>query len=250
MEAPTRSMHRITGRLSQDKGADMTDRERKSMVGAAVLLLGAAAVRFVVATPGPVDPLLGDRPSIADSLLVAGDSALQEKERRSRPFQQGETIDPNVAGDEALDRLPGVGRARALQIVREREENGPFASIDDLARVQGIGPGSVERLRPFLRIDPAVARSSEAAADRGSGSSSGAKAGAGAALGSPGRVNLNRATVEELQAIPGIGPVIARRIVAYRDEHGAFREPRELMEVSGVGEKTFARIAPLVTTGR
>lgn len=214
-----------------------------------MLLLGAAAVRFVVAAPGPADPLLGDRPSIADSLLVAGDSALQEKERRSRPFQPGETIDPNVAADEELDRLPGVGPARALQIVREREENGPFASIDDLARVRGIGPGSVERLRPFVRVDPATARSAPAAGDRPRPPAR-AETGPGVAPGPSGRVNLNRATAEELQTIPGIGPVIAQRIVAYRDSHGGFREPEELMEVPGVGEKTFERIAPLVTTGR
>ena len=221
------------------------------MMGAAVLLLGAAAVRFAVAAPGPADPLLGDRPSIADSLLVAGDSAVQEQERRSRPFESGERIDPNLAGDEELDRLPGVGPARALQIVREREERGPFASIDDLARVRGIGSSSVERMRPFLRIDPAVVRRAQPAAASAVGrSASGAEAGPRAGSGRSDRLDLNRATVEELQAIPGIGPVIAQRIVAYRNENGAFREPGDLMEVAGVGEKTFARIAPLVTVGR
>lgn len=220
------------------------------MMGAAVLLLGAAAVRFVVATPGPVEPLLNGRPSIADSLLVAGDSALLEKERRSRPFQPGETIDPNLAGDEELDRLPGVGPARALRIVQEREENGFFTSVEDLARVSGIGPGSVERLRQFLRVDPALARSAPSGAARGPRPRTVAGVEPGGAPEVAGRLDLNRATAEELQAIPGIGPVIAQRIVAYRNEHGAFREPEELMEVPGVGEKTFARIAPLVTAGR
>lgn len=216
------------------------------MMGAAVLLLGAAVIRFVVAAPGSADPLLGDRPSIADSLLAAGDSAVREKERRSRPLQPGERIDPNVAGDEELDRLPGVGPAKALRIVREREENGPFTSIDDLARVQGVGPGSVERLRPFLRIDPTVARAAGSPAERTTRAPSGARVRAAATR----LIDLNRATAEELQAIPGIGPVIAQRIVAYRDERGPFRRPEQLMEVPGVGEKTFERIAPLVTAGR
>jgi len=43
--------------------------------------------------------------------------------------------------------LPGVGPATASQIIREREANGPFSSIDDLTRVSGIGPGTVEKLR-------------------------------------------------------------------------------------------------------
>lgn len=218
------------------------------MMGAAVLLLGAAVIRFAVAAPGSADPLLGDRPSIADSLLVAGDSAVREKERRSRPFQTGERMDPNVAGDEELDRLPGVGPAKALRIVREREENGPFTSIDDLARVQGVGPGSVERMRPFLRIDPAMARA--APAERTTRTPSGVRGRADVTRPPAVLLDLNRATSEELQAIPGIGPVIAQRIVAYRNEHGPFRRPEQLMEVPGVGEKTFERIAPLVTVGR
>lgn len=241
----------------------MTDRERKSMMWAGALLLGAAAFRFVVVAPAPLDGPLDDRPSIADSLLVAGDAAVEEKERRSRPFEPGETIDPNVAGDEELDRLPGVGPARALQIVRDREENGPFRTADDLARVSGIGPASVERLRPLLRLDPAGIRTAEAgwsgrggrevstAMARGGRSVAPGPARSAAGVGNGGApIDINRASAAELQAIPGIGPVIAQRIVAYRGESGPFRQTDELMRVPGVGEKTFARIAPLVTVGR
>ena len=242
----------------------MTDREKKSMTWAGALLLGAAVFRFLVVAPAPAESPLGDRPSIADSLLGAGDAAVEEKERRSRPFEPGETIDPNVAGDEELDRLPGVGPARALQIVQNREENGPFRTVEDLARVRGIGPASVERLRPFLRLDPAAIRSLEARVGRGRATSAVAAAdvvrreqtsvspGRSARQGSAGGalVDINRATADELQAIPGIGPVIAERIVAYRSENGPFRAVDELMQVAGVGEKTFARIAPLVTVRR
>ncbi len=226
----------------------MTEREKKSMTWAGVLLLGAAAFRFVLIAPAPAEPPLGDRPSIADSLLLAGDAAVEEKERRSRPFDPGETLDPNVAGDEELDRLPGVGPARALQIVQNREENGPFRTVEDLVRVPGIGPATLERLRPFLRLDPAVGRVAEVRTGRGRGPP--AVAGPGGAPGGGGLVDINRATAAELQAIPGIGPVIADRIVAYRGEHGPFRQVDELMQVAGVGEKTLARIAPLVTARR
>ncbi len=242
----------------------MTDREKKSMTWAGALLLGAAVFRFLVVAPAPAQSPLGDRPSIADSLLGAGDAAVEEKERRSRPFEPGETIDPNVAGDEELDRLPGVGPARALQIVQNREDNGPFRTVEDLARVRGIGPASVERLRPFLRLDPAAIRSLEARAGRGRATSAVAAADgvrreqASVSPRSPARqgsaggalVDINRATADELQAIPGIGPVIAARIVAYRSEKGPFRAVDELVQVPGVGEKTLARIGPLVTVRR
>lgn len=217
----------------------MTDRERKSMTRAGLLLAGAALIRLLAAPPSAEAPLAG-RESIADSLVAAGDSAIGDRERRSRPFEAGETIDPNVAGEEDLDRLPGVGAAKAARIVEDREENGPFGNVEDLARVPGIGPGSVERLRPFLRVT-AGARSSVHPSARARASPA-----PGAALaGAP--VNLNRATVSELRQLPGIGPVTADRIVAYREQHGPFRAPEELIEVSGIGARTLERLAPLVT---
>ena len=212
------------------------------MTRAALLLAGAALVRFIVA-PVPAEAPLEGRHSIADSLLAAGDSALEEKERRSRSFELGEKIDPNVAGDVDLDRLPGVGATRALRIVQEREENGPFASVEDLARVPGIGAASIERLKPFVRVDPP---GGIGAVTRVSSSTVAVMAGA-----SPdGLIDLNQASVSKLRELPGIGPVTADRIVAYRDEHGGFQTTEELMEVSGIGTKTFARIAPMVTARR
>lgn len=226
----------------------MTDRERRSMLHAALILGGAALVRFVLFSPGPAEPVLEGRPSIADSLLAAGDSVIESRERRSRPFAEGETIDPNVAEAEELDRLPGVGPSRALRIVREREENGPFVSVEDLARVSGIGPGSVERLRPFLRVEGTRAGAVAAGGGRGVAGRNGAPAvGRGAVSATPRPlVDLNRATAAELRALPGIGPVTARRIVDFRTEHGRFGRPEDLMQVKGVGRKTFERIATLV----
>ena len=53
-------------------------------------------------------------------------------------------------------------------------------------------------------------------------------------------VNINTATVEELTHLPGVGEVLAERIVAYREAHGAFRTAEELLEVDGIGESKFA----------
>ncbi|HDS29198.1 MAG TPA: helix-hairpin-helix domain-containing protein, partial [Candidatus Acetothermia bacterium] len=55
---------------------------------------------------------------------------------------------------------------------------------------------------------------------------------------SVGPVDVNRASVDELVALPGIGPVLAARIVAYREEHGMFRTLDELQKVSGIGRQT------------
>jgi competence protein ComEA len=59
-------------------------------------------------------------------------------------------------------------------------------------------------------------------------------------------VDLNAATPEALDALPGVGPVIAARIVAWRTTHGQFRSVEELGEVSGIGEAILAQLRPLV----
>ncbi|SDF49519.1 competence protein ComEA [Blastococcus aurantiacus] len=70
---------------------------------------------------------------------------------------------------------------------------------------------------------------------------------AGATAGGGGVVDLNSATVQELDALPGIGPVLAQRIVAHRDEQGPFRNVDQLDDVPGIGPTIFAELAELVT---
>ena len=60
------------------------------------------------------------------------------------------------------------------------------------------------------------------------------------------KINLNTATMEQLQELPGVGPVTAQRIVDYR-ENSPFSAPEDLMEVKGIGQKTFAKLKDLVT---
>lgn len=65
--------------------------------------------------------------------------------------------------------------------------------------------------------------------------------------GAPGPVNLNTATAEQLQALPGVGPVLAQRILDYRAQHGGFGSVGELRQVSGIGDAKFAELKDLVT---
>jgi competence protein ComEA len=64
---------------------------------------------------------------------------------------------------------------------------------------------------------------------------------------SPGLLNLNTASVDDLDALPGVGPVLAERIVAWRDAHGPFASVDQLREVSGIGERKFADLRDRVT---
>lgn len=63
------------------------------------------------------------------------------------------------------------------------------------------------------------------------------------------KVNVNTATVEELQQLPRIGPALAQRIVAYREMYGPFQTIENLMEVPGIGEAIFAAIRDYITVG-
>jgi len=60
------------------------------------------------------------------------------------------------------------------------------------------------------------------------------------------KVNLNTATLEELQKLPQVGPKIAQLIIDYRKQNGNFKKIEDIMKVRGIGEKTFARMKDML----
>ena len=60
-------------------------------------------------------------------------------------------------------------------------------------------------------------------------------------------INLNSATSTQLEALPGIGAKTAERIIEYRQKNGGFKKIEDLMNVRGVGEKSFLKLKPLIT---
>ena len=62
-------------------------------------------------------------------------------------------------------------------------------------------------------------------------------------------VNLNTATQAQLEALPGIGPKAAQRIIEYRKQNGSFKKIEDVMNVKGFGEKTFLKLKPMLTVG-
>ena len=87
-----------------------------------------------------------------------------------------------------------------------------------------------------------------AGAGVGVGSGGSASAGAGGGAGAAAQVvDLNTSDAATLETLPGIGPALAERILAWRDEHGGFRSVEDLLEVSGIGEGRFAELQDRVT---
>ncbi|HEU4698307.1 MAG TPA: helix-hairpin-helix domain-containing protein [Gemmatimonadales bacterium] len=151
-----------------------------------------------------------------------------------RPLAEGETIDVDRASARALARLPRVGPALARTIVADREARGPFGSLEGLDRVPGVGPGLLRQLGPHVRFGgteaaPAVPPPS----------------GTTLATTPPGPeapIDLNAASADELDGVPGLGPARARNLVAWRAAHGPFGSVEALAAVPGIGPKLAARI--------
>jgi competence protein ComEA len=76
---------------------------------------------------------------------------------------------------------------------------------------------------------------------------SGQKAAGKAAAAVPAVVNLNTATATQIATLPGIGEKAAQHIIEYREKNGGFKKIEELMNVKGIGEKSFLKLKPLIT---
>lgn len=75
-----------------------------------------------------------------------------------RELLEGETLELNAANAADLTLLPGVGPKLAQRIVAERGRRGGFERVDDLLAVKGVGPATLARLRPWLRVSDRTAR--------------------------------------------------------------------------------------------
>lgn len=64
-----------------------------------------------------------------------------------------------------------------------------------------------------------------------------------------GKINLNTATVSQLEDLPGVGPALAARIVEHRQKNGAFKSVEDLMAIKGIGEKNFSKIQGYLSVG-
>lgn len=220
----------------------LTADEQRALAFIAALLLLSAAVR-VAALPEPLDVPVSAGFD-ADAHLAATERAVTEEERRSRPLAEGEKVDPNTASAVELDRLPGVGPALAERIVEARSE-GRFQWASDLVRVPGVGERTAERLAPFLDLPAAVhGMAGVAPGSRRARLSLASSPERAPGAGAP--VALNSADAGALTALPGVGPVLAARIVAHREREGPFASVDSLLSVPGIGPATLERIRPLV----
>ena len=212
------------------------DRPRLALyvaLGVVVCFLGARYLSAQVtrgdpaAAPGvsatPVERAGGKQPARAATVRVGR--------------ADGGRVTVHVAG---AVRRPGVYRLTAGARVDDalRRAGGPRARAD-LAAVNLAA--KLDDGRQVLVPERAAAPAPVGAAGVG------APGGAGPAAPPAQPVNLNTATLEQLDTLDGVGPGIAQRILDYRQQHGGFRRIEELGEVPGIGAKRLATLTPLVT---
>lgn len=163
--------------------------------------------------------------------------------------EAGDKVNINSADLSTLMSVPGIGEKMAADIIAFREEHGKFKSIDQLkGSIKGIGEKKFDKMSPHLTVEGGMSHGSVDAAESKSESQSSKSGGRSSKKAPPSApVNLNTATAEQLQTIPGIGEKKAEEIIAWRKANGDFKAIEDLRKIKGIGEKKFEKMKPYIT---
>lgn len=200
----------------------------------AVIVIGVAIAGY---------SLLGGLSSDSFSFGVGEDGATVEVEG----LELTDAADAEGASGQVAPTIAvHVSGAVAAPGVYELEEGARVADAVELAG--GILEGAAENALNLARVlndgeQVVVPTAEEHAAQQAAAEASGGAAGVG------GKVNINTASAEQLDTLPGVGESTAQKIIADREANGPFSSPEDLKRVSGIGDKKYAELADLITVG-
>ncbi|MFJ2826748.1 helix-hairpin-helix domain-containing protein [Streptomyces sp. NPDC087263] len=214
--------------------------ERRSVVALSVLLVVAAVFAVQHFWVGRTQSVRA--PEVVRAAAPFGEAAGQAKQQELAPDAAAGSPGPvGAAGTVIVVDVSGKVRSPGLQRLRTGSR------VEDALRAAGgVRPGTnTEGLnRARLLVDGEQVAVGVPALVGGSGTAGSAASVGGAAPAAP--VSLTTATVEQLDGLPGVGPVLAQHIVDYRTQNGGFRSVDELREVNGIGDRRFADLRNLV----
>nr|WP_189918522.1 ComEA family DNA-binding protein [Streptomyces asoensis] len=225
--------------------------ERRSVLALTVLLVAAAVLAVQHFWAGRVQPVRAPEVVRAVAPYASGErNSAAPPTTSGGPAGSAGTVGTAVtAGAEIVVDVSGKVRKPGIHHL-------PAGSrvVDALESAGGVRPGTdtdglnharflVDGEQVVVGVpDPQAGVAGSGAGPRTAGSGGGAGPGAGPQA----PVSLNTATVDQLDTLPGVGPVLAQHIVDYRTRHGGFRSADELREVNGIGERRFADLRNLV----
>lgn len=137
-------------------------------------------------------------------------------------------ININTASVQELQRIKGVGPSTAQKIIDYRNSHGAFTKLEDLMNVKGIGRATLEKIRPQITLQGGSYNTHSGISAQPSSNSN--------------LIDINHADLQELQRIKGVGPATAQKIIDYRNSHGAFTKPEDLINVRGIGAAKLKQI--------
>ena len=180
--------------------------------------------------------------AVVAGLLLAVTAYSPRFTSRPSAFQPGEAIayrvDLNRADRAELMQVPGIGPGKADAIVAHRNAVGGFGKIEDLNQIKGIGPKTLDHVKPHLVVDGSTVLPSTPTTSSNTPLSK-------LKPGDP-QIEINQATEADLQRIPGVGPTLAGRIFAAKP----FTSVDDLRRVKGIGAKTLENLRPFVVVKR
>jgi competence protein ComEA len=187
--------------------------------------------------------------SIRDQVSVGAETAAKSKTASSKAIQ-AKAIDAketatgkvnlNTADAEALEALPGIGAATAKAIIAAR----PIKSLDELDKIRGLGKNRIDALRNLVTTaDEPAPVAAKTAASRTAAAKSTVSTTATPKTTAGQKVDINTAAKDDLDALPGIGPVKAQAIIEARP----FKTIEDIMKVKGIKDGEFSKIKDLIT---
>ena len=148
----------------------------------------------------------------------------------------------NTATAAELDELPGIGPARAADIITTRRQLGGFSSVQDLTMVMGIGPATLDKIITEACVTVGTSLPGDNTGTDTSATSDDTESNTPITTTPSNCLNINTATAEELDTLPGIGPARAADIITTRRQLGGFSSVQDLTMVMGIGPATLDKI--------
>jgi competence protein ComEA len=219
----------VDGQGLRERLASLERREKVGLAVVGALIVAGAAVWYLRSLPSSVHV---EQVSAAGGRGSSGATAAPGPTALAQP----RTIVVYVAG---RVRHPGVYTFdQGDRVVDAIERAGGALSGSDLTSLN---------LAALLTDSEQIVVGKAGGVGAPSGTSTGSTGASGGPAGAGGKVDINTATVDQLEALPGIGPVLAQRIIDFREAHGPFRSVKDLTNVSGIGDAHMADLEPLVT---